>query len=330
MKVNITNYALLLACSLLAIAGCTKSGSSPSFIHPDDGVAEEIQPNVSPDVNEELALEAGQKWIIYHIGPVDLPAHTKPEEMMDRPLTMKFQTNEPLWVTGFTPRVVDANGTELPSQILHHAIMSNMHETNPLCSNASVGNPFFIATSILTEIRLPQGLGYPILPNDPLEARVVLANPTEKSYADVFFELTLLARPMNDFAKVADVKPMLLELEPCSHDPLEVEPGNLVERNATYEVPFSARLIMAHGALQDFGSAISLTAGTEIIPFWRAEAELSQDHHIIRLIDDPFEDPAGIDFKAGDRITLGVVYDNVSGEWLTSATAAAMVYMAPK
>ena len=320
----------MLVCALLVIAGCNKSASSPNYLHPEDGGAEDISPSVSPDVDEELALEAGQKRIIYHIGPVDLPANTKPEEMLARPLTMRFQTDEALWVTGFTPRVVDANGAGLPPTLLHHAIMSNMHEANLLCSNASVGNPFFIATSMLTEINLPQGLGYPILPNDPLEARVVLANPTEVSYADVFFELTLVARPMNDFAKVADVKPMLLELAPCSHDPLEVEPGSLVERNATYEIPMSARLILAHGALQDYGSAISLTAGKEIMPFWRAEAELGENHHIIRLIDDPFEDPAGIDLKAGDRITLGVIYDNVSEEWLTSATAAAMVYMTPK
>ena len=321
---------IAFAFTLLTMAGCTKSASSPAFLHPEDGTDQDIQPNISPDVNEELASEAGQKRIIYHIGPVDLPAHTSPEEMVARPLTMRFTTDEPLWITGFTPRVVDANGIELPSRLLHHAIMSNMHEDNPLCSNASVGNPFFIATSMLTEINLPQGTGYPILANDPLEARVVLANPTEEGFANVFFELTLLARPMNDFSKIADVKPMLLELEPCSHEPLEVQPESLVERNATYEIPTSARLIMAHGALQDFGSAISLTAGTEIMPFWRAEADLEEGHHIIRLIDDPFEDPAGIDLKAGDRITLGVVYDNVSEEWLNCATAAAMVYMAPK
>jgi len=63
---------------------------------------------------------------------------------------------------------------------------------------------------MLTEINLPQGYGYPILANDPLEAKVVLKNESSETYIDVYFELTLVVRPMNEMAGLKDVKPMLL------------------------------------------------------------------------------------------------------------------------
>ncbi len=310
---------------LLSSAGCTPSGGAPDFSGP---AAEAPDANIAaPAVDEQLAAEAGLKRIVYHVGPVDLPAGTPPDAMLEQPLAMRFQTDEPLWVIAFTPRVVNANGDELPAKLLHHALMLNMHEDNPLCADAGGGNPFFIATGMLTEIELPQGTGYAVLPDDPIEARVVLENSTDESFVEVFFEMEIVARPMNEFTQLADVKPMLLEFDSCGHEPMEVQPGELAERNATFELPHAARLVLANGALQNFGSTIQLTAGLEVSPFWRAEAELTDAHELVDLRNDPFEDPAGLDFGEGDRITLGVVYDNVSDRWLNDATAAAMLYL---
>ena len=230
-------------------------------------------------------------------------------------------------MTGFVPRVVDANGGELPAELLHHAIVANLHEENPLCAGAP--NPFAVASGMLTEVEFPRGYGYPVLPTDPIEARVVLANPTDRDYADVSFEITLVAKPMSDFASVRDVKPMLVELEPCTHAPMQVEPGSLARRSATYQVPVAGALVVAHGVLHDYGAAIQLTAGKEIMPFWRAEGVQDDRHRLTALTDNPFVDPEGQSFKAGDPLTLGVAYDNTSGEWLTGAGAAAMLYLAP-
>jgi hypothetical protein len=322
---NSLDFRLFMAVGMAAIlalaAGCTKSGG-PDYTSEEEG-------GPDPAVNEKLADEAWQSRFVFHIGPVDLPKGQDAKGMVDKPLTMSFQTDEAVWVTAFQPKVVDTAGNELPSDLLHQAIVFNKHEENSLCSDGGSGNPIFVATSMLTEIELPQGFGYPVLPSDPLEAQVVLKNSTDKSYAGVYFELTLVARPMNEFTNLADVKPMLVEMDTCDHAPLTVEPGEFEEQKATYRMAQSSRLVVAFGALQDYGASVELTAGTELEPFWVASAELDENHKILQLSNSPYVDSGGVTFSAGDPIMFGVTYDNTSDKWLKTATAGAMVYVAP-
>ena len=322
---KLSDFRLFMAVALAAIltisAGCSKSGG-PDYVSDDEG-------GPDPSVSDKLADEAWQKRYVFHIGPVDLPMGAEVAEMIEAPLTMSFQTDESVWVTAFEPRVVDSAGSELPSELLHQAIVFNKHEENPLCSDGGSGNPIFMATSMLTQIDLPQGFGYPVLPTDPLEAEVVLRNDTDKSYAGVYFELTLVARPMNEFANLKDVKPMLVEMDTCGHAPLTIEPGEFEEQRATYKVAEASSLVVAFGALQDFGASVELTAGTELEPFWISNAELDEDHRIVQLSNSPYVDSGNVSFSAGDPIMIGITYDNTSEKWLKAATAGAMIYVAP-
>ncbi len=322
--------AIVAFAFLLILVSCTPSGGAPNFLTPDDNEAAQPQgQSPEPSVSDELADEAWQKRIVFHVGPMDLPKGAEASEMLGSPLNMTFQTDEAIWVTGFEPRVVDSAGTRLPSELLHQAIISNMHEENSLCSDTGSGNPMFIATSLLTAIELPQGYGYPVMPNDPIDAKIVLTNPTDQSYAGVYFELTLVARPINEFADLKDVKPMLLEMDACNHEPLEIEPGSFSEWRATYKMAQSSTLVAAFGVLQDYGASVELTAGTDLEPFWSAEAELDEKHKIVQLSDSPYVDSGGISFSSGDPVMVEITYDNTSDEWLKGATAGAMVYVAP-
>lgn len=320
----------LLGFSLLAItlAGCTQGGA-PQFITPNEASPSYSQSDGEDSaVNEALAKEAGIVHLIYHVGPVDLPADTKLDVMLENPLTMKFQVDEPLWIMGFKPKVIDNTGSELPSELLHHAIITNEHEENTLCSEGSVGNPFIAATSMLKEINLPQGYGYAVLPTDPLEAKVVLHNPTAESYIDVSFELDIVAKPMNEFASMQDVKPLLLDINPCTNEPMRIEPEQFVKRQATFTMSNGGNLLVGHALLQDYASYVELLKGKDVMPFWRTDAVLDDEHSLIELENDPFEDPAGIMFKKGEAITIGVAYDNTKTSWLKGANAAAMIYFA--
>jgi hypothetical protein len=204
-----------------------------------------------------------------------------------------------------------------------------MHEDNPVCSESGVGNPAFMTTSLLTSVELPQGYGYPVLATDPLEAQVVLQNPTEESYSQVFFEITLVARPMNEFTNLADVKPMLLEFNPCDHSDVEVEPDSFEELKASYRTGVPARVIMVSGAMGEYGSAISLTAGSEIVPFWSSEAILGEGHELMGLTENPYVDMQ-TNLTAEDEVTLGATFDNAKDDWLEGAVAGAMIYVNPE
>lgn len=318
---------LLAFMLFIMISGCTQGGSAPQFLSEDENTPSYSESaNGEPAVNEQLAKEAGILHLIYHIGPVDLPANTELDTMLQKPLTMKFQVDQPLWIMGVKPKVIDMAGEELPSTLLHHAIISNAHEENPLCSEGTVGNPFIAATSTLTKVSLPDGYGYAVLPTDPLEARVVLHNPTQENYVDVSLELSVVAKPMNEFTSMKDVKPLMLDLDACMHEPIKVEPDQFVKRQATYSLPAGGNLIVGHAVLQNYASFLELYRGKDVMPFWRTEAVLDEDHNVVSLENDPFEDPAGVKFKKGDTITISVAYDNTKTSWIKGATSAAMIY----
>jgi len=177
-------------------------------------------------------------------------------------------------------------------------------------------------------VELPQGYGYPVLSTDPLEAQVVLENPTAESYSGVFFEITLVARPMNEFSNLKDVKPMLLEFNPCGHDAIDVEPGSFAERTASYKAAESSRVIMVSGAMSDFGASIELATGNGAVPFWRTEATLDDGHKLVGLSDNPFVD-LQTQISGGEGVTIAAAFNNSSDNWLRSVTAAAMIYVNP-
>ncbi|MBI4125965.1 MAG: hypothetical protein HY465_00570 [Deltaproteobacteria bacterium] len=316
--------AFIICCALPLLASCSGQALSPAFIEPPAG---SFSPSVSPAVNEELARQAGLERIVFHVGPVDLPPNTTPDAMADQPLVMRFQLEKPMWIIGFEPKVIDAHGNDLPATLLRQALMLNNHEENPLCASGGGGNPIAVATALLTDVALPDGHGYPVLPSDPLEVQVVFQNQTDKAYDSVSFEIALVAKPMNDLIDLKDVQPVFLEFDPCEHALGDIQPGEFSPRTVEAKLPEGGNLVVAHGLLGDYGVSVAITKEKELEPFWKAESELDAEHHLLGLDPNPFEDPAGVAISADAELTLSVTYDNISDRWLTAVPAGAMVYV---
>lgn len=245
--------------------------------------------------------------------------------MWESPGSINFQAEDPLWVVSFESQVEDASGGELPSELLHLAMLTNSSEKNPLCTEKDVANPFVAATSITKKIELPEDHGYAINPTDQLDAKVVLQNPTTQDYENVYFKFTITAIPMKNAKNYKDVVPLMLNVDPCDYYPISVAPKEFLKKDSTFTVPESGLLTKAYGLLQDYGVEVSLSANEQPTPFWDAKAELSKEHKIIELPE--FNDPAGIPFKAGDKISLSVVYDNSADVWQNGSIGAVMAYV---
>ncbi|MBI4365262.1 MAG: hypothetical protein HY543_00415 [Deltaproteobacteria bacterium] len=267
-----------------------------------------------------------QAKLTYQIGPFDLPAGTAAEAMREQPGKVRFRVDEPMWVTAFEPRIEDGDGAPLPGSLLHLAIIANHAETNPLCTAKQMGNPFAAATASLKQITLPPGSGYAVLPDDPLSASVILHNPSEQDYHNVYFTFTLTAEPLKTAKTMTDVAPLLLDMDPCDHAPLAIEPNGYVKKSQQFNLPETGRLMQAYGLLQHYGVEIALGKESADKPFWKAAAMIDAEHQIVSL--PAFDDPSGVAVNQGDPIHLSVAYDNVQERWLTDATAAAMVYVA--
>lgn len=312
-KIATTSFLTLL------LASCTgTNGGAPRTILKSEPSAN--------DVSLDRSNDAGNSVITYHIGPYDLPSDTSSGLMAERPGNMKFNVDEPLWITSFEPKIEDSDGNALPSELVQSIILINHGEENTFCTTKQTGNPFAAATSNMEKIELPEGYGYPLLPSDQLEAKVVLKNQTGQDYRGVFVKFSLAGRRDDGKSKISDVKPLMVDLDPCDHGTISIAPGQYIEKTNTVVVPEAGSLIKAYGLLQNFGVSVTMSTSSQKDPFWQGMAQINDKYQIIDL--PHFEDLAGISVKRGDDLSLTVAYDNCSDKWFDEASGAAIVYLA--
>ncbi len=323
---NSKYFSLLLFLST-ALTACTQGATAPAF-KSLDSVTEPTPTAAEQNASEPAASKptAGLQKMTYQMGPFDLPAGTSAENMRENPAHITFAVDEAMWITGFAPRLENSRGEEIPGALLHLALVSNRSENNPLCGAEHTGNPLMAATSALKQIQLPEGYGYAVLPEDTLEAQVVLQNPTEEDFSDVYFTFTLQGQPMGTSQVMKDVLPLLLDTDPCKHLPLAVEPGAYLKKTERFTMPEAGSLIAAYGLLQAYGVEIALTKESDAAPFWEADATIDRSYQVTELA--TYEDAEGISVSSGDGMVLSVAYQNFSDVWFNDATAAAMVYVA--
>ena len=307
--------ACCAACSQGANGGPAMASSANSALLGGGGAA-----STAPAPTQSVSV---QKYT-YKVGPYSLPAHTSAEAMVEAPGEISFALDNSIWLTGFTPSVEDGKGKALPTSLIHFAVVSNGSETNPLCDSKQTSKPFAATTSAVRDIKFPAGMGYPIIAGDPLSARVVLQNPTNEDYQNVYFSFTLTGESMDEAGNKVDVDPMLLDVDPCDHKPLTVEPNSFVEKKRSFSVPENGSITQAYGLLQNYGVAVELNANER--SFWRGVPTINEEYQIVDL--PPYDDPKGVEVKTGETLTIEVQYDNPSNVWHNGATGAAMVYMA--
>lgn len=290
----------------------------------------------SPDLSSKMIDQSSAQVVApkttvqklnYTFGPYSLSAGSAAAPMASKDGRLSFHVDSPVWMTGFEPHIVDAKGNPLPNALVQLVVLSNDREANPLCTTQQTGNPFAAATSLMQKVTLPDGYGYPLLPTDPLEARITLRNSTTDDYSDVYVTFTITAEPMDVANYKLDVAPLMLNVDPCNFTPITLPPNGMVEKKADFTVPEDGKLIMAQGLLQDYGVSVSIDASKDDAKFsWSAMSQQNDSHQIVSL--DSYDNSKGAPLKKDDPIHLGVVYDNFSADWVGDATAAAMVYIA--
>lgn len=309
--------------TLLLLLFCTIIGCDDFYSSGPSTFTEEVRP--IPVLSYNDPEDMGTLSFTFQMGPYDLPAKTSAEVMIDNPELYKFSLDSDVWMRRVETIIVDHDGNALSGNLIQHILLSNQGEENNLCTTSQSGNPFAAVTSSLNKIELPEKHGYLILQSDPLEAQVVLKNSGLTDFYGIYIKFTISGNKVNGATEIKNVKPILVDLDPCEHKPISIAPGQLAEKTQIAYAPESGSIIKAYGLLQDYGVSISITAKDEKEPFWQGIAKINEDYKVVDL--PPFEDTAGIKLKQGESITMVVAYDNSSDNWYDEATGAAMIYL---
>ena len=249
------------------------------------------------DRREERVLEL-------RVGPFFLPdgmPHLRaPVQFMEVPFDG--------WIHGFSWRLVDREGNELPDSFLHHVNVIDV-------DHREVFSP--IARRIMAAGRetraqsLPQILGIPVGQGDRWAVVVMLANSTGQDHPRAYLELQLdyslpndhLVDPRNVFPFYTDVMP------PVGDKSFPVPPGRTV-KSWTGSPVVDARLLALGGHLHDYGKELRLEDAESGEVLWSVEPETEGPHHVVRVPVSELWMRGGIKVETEKDYRVVAVYQN--------------------
>lgn len=140
---------------------------------------------VTKGVTLETKLDDVADTITLREGPINLPANTS-HMKMPQPPDFQWTIHMNAWLLAYSPRLVDADGNEVPRRVLHHTAFWNENRVDFLCPNKEE-HVFGAGSEMTNWIQVP---GY-CKKGDEIRVETVVHNPTGTSYENVFLEVRI-------------------------------------------------------------------------------------------------------------------------------------------
>lgn len=287
---------------LLLVAGLLASPTAALAQHGHGGhpmaVAGDLQVLYEPDHQDIVML----------VGPLDLPATGRTMR-----LTPAAAVTVPVdgWVTSFRVRVVDGDGNELPSEILHHL---NLVRPDRRELFLPVMQRLAAAGQETGEIRLPFPFGIPISKGDTILVVAMVHNPTGQPVR-AFVEGRLHYDTPEWLNRVA-VEPFYLDVQPPPQGAaFDLPPGRSTfvwEGSPAIDV----EILGLGGHLHQYAEELRLE---EVPPdgdprvLWRARPEFRSDGLVDRVPRKTFLLRLGLGLSSGKTYRIVATYYNPTG-----------------
>jgi hypothetical protein len=282
----------LLCLAAIATPAETLHSFRPSAARSANGSASEVE-FATPVVE----LEAGSL------------AHHLPQAMKS------FQFSEPVWVIGYRTEVVDARGKPSRENYLCHTFFSDervsQHQENEFRG--------IYSDAFTPDVRLPEGYGIPVGPDQPLHWMPMFNNRGDES-ARVAMKVILTVIRAGDLKK--PLKPLYANLRSVQVPHLYFVPPGRDERNVTFEVPFDARIHFLGTHLHPYGASIELYNLTRGERVWRGIRTAPKPDAPMSV----YSSSEGYAVHAGERFRITAVYENPTPEKIDAMAGLFILY----
>lgn len=286
-------YPLALAALLVPIPGTAQE--------PAEQAAPEL-PDNSALVRTEIDEQAHVVDLV--IGPFDLAAdmaHLRaPIQMAKMPVDG--------WMHGFEAVMEDAEGNELPLELLHHV---NFIDPDHRELFSPIARRVLAAGRETQRQELPRLLGYPITSSDRMLISAMFANPTGRDYPEAYLRVRVFYSAEDEgFIAPRDVYPFYLDvMGPVGDKDFPVPPGR-TEMTWEGSPAIQGRILGIGGHLHDFGKEIRFEDVTTGKVLWRAEAIRDESGRVTGVPTGKLWWRGGLKVRPDHRYRIVVVYEN--------------------
>lgn len=274
----------------------------------------------------KLEQKIDGRTIVVRIGPMNLPAHTS-HMKMPQPPDLEWQIPIDGWLLAYSPKLVDAEGKEVPGRVLHHSAFWNENRADFLCPNKE--EHIFGAGGELTNWAEVPGYGYRVQMGDKIRVETMVHNPTDTSYDKVYLEVTIPYQLAAGGAQLKSIYPTWMDVKSCGNSGYDLPAGNS-ERNGTVSVKYAGVLLGVGGHMHDYAKQLTLEDATRKETVAKLDAKVDEHGELLSMPTVLFLDRGGYKFAAGDVLKISAIYDNTTGKLLRDGAMGIVVgYFVP-
>jgi hypothetical protein len=280
-------------------------------------------------VKLEEKMDAATHTITLRVGPMALPAHTS-HHKMPQPPDVFWTIPVDAWLLGYTPKLVDASGSEVPGRVLHHVAFWNENRADFLCPNKE--EHIFGAGGEMTNWAQLPGYGYRVQKGDKIRIETMVHNPTDTGYEKMYLEVQIPYADANAGSvgkMINNVYPAWMDVESCGNSGYDLKPGKNVT-TGTVPVKYDGILLGVGGHMHDYAKEIVLEDATRKETVATLDAKVDEHGQLLSMPVVTFFDRGGYKFAAGDTLKITATYENPTGKLLRDGAMAIVVgYFAP-
>lgn len=245
-----------------------------------------------------------ERLVEFDIGPVEL---TVGMEHLRLPIQMaRFPVDG--WIHGFEIEMLDAEGHEIPLDLLHHV---NFIDPDKRELFSAMARRVMAAGRETMREKLPDVIGYPISDGDRMLISAMFANPFERDFPGSHLIVRFFYSTESDgFFQPRNVYPFYLDvMGPVGGKDFPVAPGKTVqywEGNPAVD----GRILAIGGHLHDHASKLALVDMTTGKTVWETVPTRSADGRVTDVPGGSFFWTLGRKIYADHTYRISVEYDN--------------------
>lgn len=275
-------------------------------------------PLAAQDIRTTLTADPDARRFVIAIGPMDLPVAEHDggghhgEHAMVFPPVNEIAFPFDAYLYGFGYELVDADGTPLPSDLLHH-----LNVIDPYHRDLFLPISYRIAAvgSETGAMALPRYLfGQPVQAGQRIVVPAMLHNPTGTSYEDVtlrfYFDYVPAGRPWPLF----DVYSFQMDVAfPAGDKDFDLPPG-ITSKSWEGRPAVEGRIVAVGGHLHPYAVSLTLDDATTGERLWTGEPVLDEQGRLVGVTVGHLYRRLGVKIYPTHRYRVTVTYDNPTGD----------------
>lgn len=275
---------------------------APLIGQDSEAKAPELPVDQSGFVRVENHLD--ERVMDFIVGPLDLEAgmpHLRlPIQMAEVPVDG--------WMHGFDVSMRDADGNEIPMDLLHHV---NFIDPDKRDLFAPIARRVMAAGRETSTKEMPKLIGYPVQAGDRMLISAMFANPLDRDFLQAYLHIRFsYSLEQDGLIQPRDVYPFVFDvMGPVGPKDFNVPPGTTVR---TFEASpaVEGRILGMGGHLHDYGTALRFEDVTTGDVIWDARPEYDETGRLTGVSDGRFWWKGGVRVYPDHVYRLYVEYEN--------------------